>query len=480
MKQSRKTNALLIGGLILILLLFFANKIMTKPNSQAAGDTVNPAVSPSPDYGATATHILSIPTSIITLTYVASLPKFPTIATTPTVPIPPTATSTLQPPACTFPLVNVKYPESKPEEYTFSEPQVVLTAPQGNIYNIAEWLPDNQQVLITEALRNGFVMGNDNSNQESISLYNPETGESNVYAIRQETHQIPAWHPKLNAVVYPVMNYFDIDRKNQTYKFSRELWISYGNPADVQMLANNLPQLPFAIKPGGNEMVYLSDKELSKRDQSLKELSPVPVDPARWDYGNARRNNQPVSYNMAWQPGTPLIFLYSDGVMGGGGYTFMLNTDTGHICELNLGGWAAGAHWSSDGRYLAVGRATSSHPADLTLLDTLTGNLTTLNGAPDGMQGQLYLNDFIWSPDNHHLLAIGSVISPTNSQGNIHGLYFVDIASGRSIYVAEYKSIISMEDNNWAWSSDGSKLLARCPTQLVDQICLISIQEAGQ
>jgi hypothetical protein len=381
-----------------------------------------------------------------------------------------------QPPACTFPLANITTPESTPEEYTFSEPQVVLTAPERNLYHIAEWLPDNQQVLMTEEL------GNNSDGLESISLYNPETGESKVFAIRPVTYQSPAWQLELNAVVYPVMKYFDINKQNHTYKFTRQLWVSYGDPNTAQLLDDNLPQIPLAINSDGNEMLYLSDKKISKLDKSLKKLSSLPFDAAQWDYSKKLRNDTPISYNMAWQPGTSLIFLYSEGVMGGGGYTFILDADTGRVCELNLGGWAIGARWSSDGRYLAIGRVTNSHLVDLTLLDTTTGNLTTLDNAPQGMEGQLYVNDFIWTPDNHHLLAIGSVISPQDSQrqGNVQGLYLVDIPLSQSVYITEYKSIVSYEDNNWAWSPDGSKLLMRCPTHVVDQICLISVQRAGQ
>ena len=359
----------------------------------------------------------------------------------------------------------------------------MLTAPQGNIYHIAQWLPDNQQVLMTEELFHNVDVGNDNPPQESISLYNPETGESKMYAIRDLTREPPLWLPDLNAVAYSAINY-SIYKKNGIAKFTRQVLVSYGNPDTAQILDDNLPQFPIAIKPGGSEMLYLSDKKISKLDKSLKKLSSLSLDSAQWDYGKGWRDPNPVSYKMAWQPGTPLIFLYGDGgAMGGGGYTFILNADTGHVCELDFGGWASGARWSSDGRYLAIGRATTSHPSDLTLLDATTGNITTLRGTPQGIEGQLYLNDFIWAPDNHHLLAIGSVISSQNfqSENNIQGLYLVDIVSGQSVHVApEHKSFIFSQDKNFAWSPDGSKLIIHCPTQTVDQICLISVQRAGQ
>jgi len=396
--------------------------------------------------------------------------------------IPVTATLTVaqEPPPCIFPLAQITMAESVPENYTFSEPKVVLTAPKGNIYHIAQWLPDNQQVLMIEELRN-VVIENNNPLQESIDLFNPEKGTSKVIATRALTPGLPSWLPQLNAVAYPAINYTSFDRENRIAELTRQVWVSYGNPNTKQKLADNLSQLLLAVKPGGGETIYLSGKQISKLDGSLNELPSVSFDLSQWDYAKSLRNTLLDSYEMAWQPGTSLIFLYSNNYFGGGGYTFILNADTGQVCELNLGGWVAtGAHWSSDGRYLAIGMAATSHLADLALLDTVTGKLTTLAGAPRGINGQLYVNDLIWAPDNHHLLAIGSVVLSQKNQSasDGHGLYLVDIGSGQSVYV-EYKSIVSSEDNNWAWSPDGSKLVMRCPTQTVDQICLISVQKSG-
>ncbi|MBK9925696.1 MAG: hypothetical protein IPP66_10425 [Anaerolineales bacterium] len=146
-QQHRKVLvALLVIGLILIIPLFFAFR--TKAKTPAMPNT--------------------------------AVPVLPTIAN---VPEDANTLKPKQPPACAFPLAKIKTEESTPEEYVFSEPRVVLTAPQGNTYNLAEWLPDNQQVLITEDLGNVDV-GNDKPNQQSISLYNPETGETKIIAFR--------------------------------------------------------------------------------------------------------------------------------------------------------------------------------------------------------------------------------------------------------------------------------------------------------
>jgi dipeptidyl aminopeptidase/acylaminoacyl peptidase len=479
-RQPKRNRTLFLIGLLLALALLFASQNLTRQSPQTAEETAGPVVSLSPDYGKTATYVLSIPTNNITATYRASLPKFPTPIESPATPITPTATSTLQPPQCTFPLAQTEYTEPEPEEYTFSEPQVVLTAAQGNSYNIVQWLPDNQQVLMTEELRNNP------DGLESIRLYDPVTGETKVYAIRPITHEPPSWQPELNAIVYPVMNYFDIDNQAGTYKFTRQLWVSYGNPDTAQMLDDNLAQLPLMIDPGGSELIYLSDKKISKRDGSLNGLPSVPFDSAQLDYAEERRGNHPVTYKMAWQPGTSLIFLYSEGAMGGGGYTFILDIDTGHVCELNLGGWALEARWSSDGRYLAIIRvreyAFPFPTSDLTLLDTVTGKLNTLDVTPQEIE-QHSVDDFVWAPDGRHIFAIGSAIFSQNSQGehDIHGMYLIDTVSGQSVPVApDYQIYVYPADNNLAWSPDGSKVVVRCPTDAGNRICFIPVRKTRQ
>ncbi len=443
-KMKGTLELLLVIGLILVIPLFFA--IRTAANVETARRTPTPPM----------------PTAIATLVDNAKPAK--------------------RPPACTFPLAEIETPESTAENYTFSEPQVVLTAPKGNIYKIAEWLPDNQQILITESLLENYVYQNDNAPQQSISLYNLETDATRIYAIRTESNDLPIWSPSLNAVVYPTLHYTSIDKKNHISKFTRQLWVSYGDPNTAQMLADNLTQAAFVVKPEGSEILYFSDNQISKLDKSLKRLSYASFNAAEWDYAKSRRSNNPPSYKMAWQPGTSLIFLYSEGAMGGGGYTFILDADTGKVCELNLGGWAELARWSLDGRYLAFVRSTDYSflfpKSDLVLLDITTGKLTTFDVVPQEIKDKHYIFDLVWAPDNRHLIALGSTILSQESQsrGDNQGLYLVDIASGQSTRVAPEYKFYTNSPLSMAWSADGSKLVVRCPTNVVDKICLVFIQ----
>lgn len=467
----------MVALLVSVGLLLFANQNLTRQNQQPTENTIHSVISPTPDVG-------------ITATYIASLPGLPTavdIGSSAT-PVIPTATSTLAPPHCTFPLAQITTTDLEPDEYTFSEPEVMLIAEKGNTYNLAEWLPDNEQVLITEDLRN-LDVDNNAPLQESIALYNTKTGQSKLYALRPLTYEPPSWLPDWNAVIYPAINYTSLDRQNGSYSFTRQIRISDGNQNTSQVIADNLSQIPFAIKPGAKETVYLSDQKLSKLDQSLKNISSISIDFTQWDYAKQRRDDQPFSYMMAWQPGTSLIFLYSwAGGTQDGGYTFLLDTETGQVCELSIGGWAVRAHWSSDGRYLALIRSALysglTNSTDLVVLDTTTGNLLTIGVTSQDLENEHYVDDFTWAPDNRHLLALGHTqLQNTSSETIHHDLYLVDFMSDQSVHLfPEFRSFIANGPprNNIAWSPDGSKLLIRCPTNGVDRICLINTQRTGQ
>jgi hypothetical protein len=293
--------------------------------------------------------------------------------------------------------------------------------------------------------------------------------------------------------VYSSVTISNMDTKNGTFETHRKLWISYGDPNTAQLLADNLQQ-PFVTKPDGSEFMYVSNKQISKQDESLKKTSsPAAFDPAQWDYAKARRDKIPVRYHMAWQPGTSLVFLYSKAGIADseGGYTFILDTATGHICELNFGGWASSAHWSPDGRYLAIVRANSytglSDAIDLVILDSTTGNLRTVGTNLPDVEGKHTLGDFTWTPDNLHLLAFESIPSHYDIhrvETYYYDLYLIDLASDQVTYLfPEFKSF-GGGGNNFVWSPDGSKLLARCPLSsalfVTDRYCLISVQSAKQ
>jgi len=382
-----------------------------------------------------------------------------------------------RPPQCTFPLAEIKTQESKPEEYAFSEPQVVLN----DSYNLVEWLPDNQRILMTE-LSDQTEMGKPQT--EIIELYNHATGEIKIYATHTYADGgLPAWQPELNAVVYPSMNFIGYDKTFHPI-FTHQLWISYGDPHTVQMLADNMSQFPIAIKPDGSEIVYLANTQMIKLGKSLKKLSSTFFDPAQWDYGKGRRNQNPIVYKMVWQPNTSLIFLYSSGgITNMGGYTFIMDAATGKVCELDFGGlWARKALWSPDGRYLAIIRAKAYSSSlggvfDMAVLDTLTGELHSTEVLPPTVEIKRYVDNFVWAPDNHHLLAVGTASSPGNQNNDgWDELYLVDFVVGESVSILPHYA--GFFTPNLAWSHDGTKLLINCPTNETGRLCLISVNRS--
>jgi hypothetical protein len=376
----------------------------------------------------------------------------------------------------------MKMGESVQEEYIFSDPQIVLRHPR-NIYAIVQWLPDNQQVLITQDLNDR--RGKNEPVRQSIELYNPETGETKIYAFRYHISEPPFWQPELNAVIYPAMNFLGFENTSKI-KFTRQIWVSYGSPDTAQLLADNISQFPLFVEPDSSMMLYLSDKKIFKKDSNLRNLPSIAFDPDQWDYSE-RRSDIPVEYKSSWRPGTSLIFLYGDGNLRSKGYTFILDSETGQVCELNLGGWALKARWSLDGRYLAIIRTQGYFPissSDLTVLDTLTGGLYSVDVTPQDAGGRHFVDDFVWAPDNRHLLAIGRLSPlPHASQSDTvqSKLYLVDFIHGQSEDILPAYTFYASElSTNLAWSPDGSKLLVRCPTTNEERVCFVKVQKIRQ
>lgn len=458
-KSKGVFGILLIVGLILITSLFFTSKNM-RPSSDAVENTSIPTVSSLPTF------------AVVTLTPLP--PDFPThvaetLTAMPTVS--PTATSTLAPPQCTFPLAETTEAESMPEEYTFSEPQVVLTEYQPSLVG---WLPDNQNVIIVPVT---LVDLGIKGSQQTIELFNPETKETRIYATRRAIDEAPpTWNPTLNAIVYPAM--YVLEGSTVTdFRFTRQLRISYGNPDDTQLIADNLPQYPMAVKPDGSQIAYFMGKHLFKLDARLTALPSISFDRTRWDYLHRHTDDAgSVEYRMAWRPSSSQIFLYNLAV-DSVGYTYILDGNTGQLCDLNFGGSALAARWSPDGRYLAIIRGQGGFPlqsTELAVIDAATGKLYILT--PSQIESGHYVRDIEWAPDNRHILTTYAF----NEQAN--GMLFLnDVVSGQIVRVLpSFRFSAGVVEENLAWSPDGSKILMNCATGSPDggQECLIFVQIA--
>jgi hypothetical protein len=109
-----------------------------------------------------------------------------------------------------------------------------------------------------------------NGAQQTIELFNPESQETHIYAIRRDILSAPpAWNSTLNAVVYPAMNVLEGSTITD-FRFTLQVRISYGNPDNTQLLADNLPQYPMAVKPDGSQIAYSLDNQLIRLEGGIK------------------------------------------------------------------------------------------------------------------------------------------------------------------------------------------------------------------
>ena len=347
------------------------------------------------------------------------------------------------------------------DDYVFSDPQIVHMSP-GNI-GLVDWLPDNQLVLLTR--------DDTDQNLQTIELFNPQNGESQIYAERRNVPAPPIWLPELRAVAYSEMKVLDATK--QPVVFTRQLWISQGDGNKAQLIADNVSSFYLAVDPDTNQIAYLTDRQLSLQNVELNITYTVDFDPNKWKFSKESDRTQPLYYEMAWKPGSMQIAFYNANSF------LLLDVNTGEACEVDLDGWASVARWSPDGRFLAVVRTNSPLPvkySDLAVLDVTTGKFYTLQIAPES-NGQHYVTDIAWAPDSRRLIAIGEVRENSQSEKQNRGLYFVDFASGQSIRLSLEQSFGGgWWGSNMVWSSDGSKLLVACPTEKEERLCLILVQ----
>jgi Tol biopolymer transport system component len=167
-------------------------------------------------------------------------------------------------------------------------------------------------------------------------------------------------------------------------------------------------------------------------------------------------------------------------------YTYILDTDSRRLCSLNFGRWARGtAHWSRNGRYLAIIRAQGRIPiqsSDVAMLDTATGHYYMFR-TTDLEIKEGFVQDISWSPDNRHLLFNVKTAYSQSTYTYSGALYIGDFISGQTVRVLpSFQLNISADEKpNLAWSPDGSKLLMNCSTtEGSKRVCLIHVQASGK
>ncbi len=405
-------------------------------------------------------------------------PPYPPPAT-PTPPGPP-ATPTVAPtpvPRCTFAARPASAEPGIPlQAYHFSEPQVVLT--HTGAIGIASWLPDSQQLLITRDIPG--------TNRNSIDIFNVRTGELSTYAERDGDNGKPVWLQALRAVAYATFAEQHL-----------ELWISHGDPQQVERVVPDVWGLSLAVEPDGRHLWYFSRSNVDRPQRLNAEtgaIQALPLDLAPLRYPKYPEPWQGVGrqsiFKMAWQPGGSQVVLYAQP------WTFLLDTRTTQVCELDLGQareegidiplWALEAQWSPNGCYLAfITTDSTSAPIrrmELTILDMETGERRTLSPGSDIEPGRHYVHDIAWAPNGQQLM----LLVPTETiQGRpIQKLYLVDAQTGNSQQVLPDHIFGGGAIEGWqlAWSPNGQTLAVKCPawlesepTIVEDRICLMSV-----
>jgi dipeptidyl aminopeptidase/acylaminoacyl peptidase len=436
----------LIALLISIILYFREYRLITAHMESMVASEIVPYPSPISQFS------LSLTETSSSLLY----PPSPS-------PLPPQPTQPPPPPLCQFKSdIALETQAASVANYSFSEPRIVRESSQ-NI-EIVEWLPDNQQVLITQE---EFPLQN-------IELFEPETKEVQTLATRRIVHTPPVWLPTLNAVLYTEMNI--IDATKQPVLFTRQLWVSQKDTREVHKISDEISSFNISADPKSDRFTYQGTKQLFTHSPKSDSTQMVAIDPLQWtspaEPGQDRSFDPP--YNLAWRPGSAQIAFYSEKGL------FLVDADTGEVCDVNLDGWTHIARWSPDGRYLAMVWSFGDllhNPSELVVLDMETGKTYSYRVIPDTI-GEGYVTDIVWAPDNRHLVTIGKYYPDISVGKTTRGLFLVDIIQGSSNSI---ESTIQLGGGEWgtniAWSPDGSKLIIACPTEEVERLCLIDVQK---
>jgi Tol biopolymer transport system component len=248
-----------------------------------------------------------------------------------------------------------------------------------------------------------------------------------------------------------------------------------------------------AVKPDGSEIVYLKAnneiyqfyrRKVVQSQLGAGQLLPIGAD--------MLKKHNIMQYEMAWRPYTEQIF-FSAYDYAGTEQSFLFDISTGKFCVLNFKTstwsqlqWVDYAHWSPNGRYLAIVRVVGGYPSvftDLFVMDMVTGDSYTLKFSPD-VEGWHFVGDIAWAPDNYHLVAIGETVAfphcAPNCMDDVNRLYLVDFISGKAdLIFPSFQVSGGAPDGDLAWSPDGTKILANCSIEKQARLCLIPVHVGG-
>ncbi len=190
----------------------------------------------------------------------------------------------------------------------------------------------------------------------------------------------------------------------------------------------------------------------------------VPGNPYDWKYPRYFSDRTETGYlgdefQTAVRPDGSLIAFYADP------FLFLYDPTTETVCEVDLGAYLTGdpyfvwnARWSPNGRYLAM-LTSARFPGqlldfiDLTILDSYTGQLRTINPSPSRM-----VSSFAWSPTGRWLI----VMAQDDQEDLPNSLYLVDAATGDSHSILPGSHFGTAGSGGISWNPDASMIALSC------------------
>lgn len=383
------------------------------------------------------------------------------------------------PPFCTFTdktESETAITQSMLESFAFSKPTIVLTNTAG--IDIAEWLPNNQQLLIARSHPDML--------EQSIETLDIQTSSLQLYAFQKNAGRRPSWSTRAQSVIYS--DWAFIDQKQGAVRW--DLWISSGSPESAVKTVEGLTAMSvIGVDPAGtliraaaSEESLLQLPDIASRyfQEIVIRFSPATLLYPKYNF-DVPSAHRPLMFSASKQPNDgALVALYADP------YLYLLDEQTGAICEVDLGRvgelprWPYIVQWSSDGRRLAM-ITTANAPGSLVsfnevfVLDVETGKLQQL-------PAQGYVQEIEWAADSRHILM--QVLLDPSTIPPVQRLFLLDTVSGDQRKVLPDFPVGGGTGTNlqMAWSPDGARIAVKCPLWptgmgiIEDRICMIAVE----
>ncbi|MCQ3954007.1 MAG: hypothetical protein DPW15_12155 [Chloroflexi bacterium] len=359
-----------------------------------------------------------------------------------------------RPPQCAFPLESLGFQESAiaspaMENFSFSEPQVVLSSPDG--ISLVAWLPDNKTLLIKRR--------QPSSVKETIETFNTRTRQSQIYAV-QDGSSNPIWLSDLNAVAYTT----SVGKSNNSSKVDRyELWISYGSLEKQRLISADVSLHSAALL--GEKLMYLSPSAGVRPqiwDGTAERAQTTPIDLESFVY--SKFPQFPVStpalarnLQIASHPQGRWSAFYGSALL------FLADSETGQVCEIDLGventlpRWAYDLRWSADGRYLAM-ITTSAYPGEL-IKRNFINTLDVSTGAIYQSDLGSFIDTIDWVPNAPVLTALART-NLGDGRGT-SGLFLVNVIQGQAQQALTWH-LFGGTNNLAVWSPDRKSIAVDC------------------